>query len=136
MKTSWRGSEDVFCLRLDLIETDIFALVVRLQKTSSRLRQDVIIKTNIFFLIIGLQDMFKMISKRLQGIFEMSCKTVFKISSRRFEDMSWRRLGEKENFYWEYLYLKNLNLYLTNLYLTNLYLTNQRRIPSPLLWVQ
>ena len=36
-----------------------------------------------------------------------------------------RRLGDKQNVYWEYLYLANLNLYLINLYLTYLYLTNQ-----------
>ena len=30
-----------------------------------------------------------------------------------------RRLGGKQNFYWWYLYLTNLNVYLTNLYFTN-----------------
>ena len=35
------------------------------------------------------------------------------------------RLGDKQNVYWEYLYLTNLNLHLINVYLTYLYLTNQ-----------
>ena len=42
MKTSWRRLEDVFCLRL--------------QKTSSRRLQDVLIKTNTFGLVIIIQD--------------------------------------------------------------------------------
>ena len=41
---------------------------------------------------------------------------------------SWRHYGDKQNTYWEYLYLTNLNVYLTNLYLTNLHLTILRRI--------
>ena len=60
----------------------------------------------------------------------------FCLSRRRLEDFlktSWkpkivmlktssRRIGDKENNYWGYLYLTNLNPYLTNL--TNLYLAN------------
>ena len=57
--------------RLGLIKTKKFALVIRLQKTSSRC----------------LQDVFKMSSKRLQDVFKMSCKNVFKTSSRRLQDV-------------------------------------------------
>ena len=34
------------------------------------------------------------------------------MSWRRLRDMSSRHLGDKENVYWEYLYLTNLNVYL------------------------
>ena len=81
MKMSWRRLEDVFRLRF--------------QKMYSRCLQDVLIKTNIFVLVIGLQDVFKtslrclqeVLRKRLQDIFKTSCKNVFKKSSRRFEDV-------------------------------------------------
>ena len=53
-------------------------------------------------------------------------------TSRRHEDMSWRRLRDKQNVYWGYLYLTNLNVYLINLYFTNIYLTNLRWIQSEL----
>ena len=57
-----------------LIKTNMFALALRLQKTSSRRLQDVLVKTNIFVLAIRLQDVFK-----------TSCKNVFKTSSRRLQ---------------------------------------------------
>ena len=47
-----------------------------------------------------------------------------------------RHLGDKQNVYWGYLYLTNLNVYLTNLYLTNLYLTTLRRIQNALIRTQ
>ena len=78
MKTSWRRLEDLFRLRL--------------QKTSSRRLQDVLIKTNMFALALRLQKtswsrpiylswpyVFKTSSRRLQD--------VFKTSSRRFQDV-------------------------------------------------
>ena len=57
----------VFRRRLQdvLIKTNMFALALRLQKTSSRRLQDVLVKTNIFVLAICLQDIFKMSSRRL-----------------------------------------------------------------------
>ena len=81
----WRRLEDVFCLRL--------------QKTSPRRLQDVLVKTNIFVLAIRLQDVFKAFSrrlqdalqKRLQGIFKTSprrLQNVFKTPSRRLQDVS------------------------------------------------
>ena len=62
MKTSWRRLEDDFRLRF--------------QKTSSRRLQEVLIKTNIFVLVIHLQDVFK-----------TSCQDVFKTSSRYLQDV-------------------------------------------------
>ena len=81
MKTSWRRLEDVFRLRL--------------QKTSSRHLQDVLVKTNIYWswpyvfktFSRRLQDVFKTSSKRLQNVFKMSCKNVFKTSSRLLQDV-------------------------------------------------
>ena len=82
-----RLDEDVFCLRL--------------QKTSSRRLQDVLIKTNIFVLVICLQDVLQ---KRLQDIFKTSSRRfqdVYKTSSRRLEKRLqdifktfWRRLQD------------------------------------------
>ena len=98
MKTSWRHLEDVFRLRL--------------QKTSSRRLQDVLIKTNMFALALRLQKtswsrpiysswlyVFKTSSRRLQDVFKTSCKNVFKTSWRRLQDgtskhSSWWRLLE------------------------------------------
>ena len=54
----WRRLQDV------LIKTNIFALVIRLQKTSSRRFKGVL-------------------QKRLQDIFKTSCKVIFKMFSRR-----------------------------------------------------
>ena len=62
-----------------LIKRNIFASLIRLQKTCSRRLQDILIKTNITVLLILLQDVFKTSSRRLQNI--------FKTSSRRFEDV-------------------------------------------------
>ena len=69
----------------------------------------------------------------LQGPLEVFLKTswrrlwrrktvTLKTSWRYFLKTSSRRFGDKQNVYWRYLYLTNLNLYLTNPYLTNLYL--------------
>ena len=69
MKTSWRrlwssSSEDV------LIKTNIFALLIRLQKTSSRrLHQGQHIRLG-HTSSRRLQDVFKMFRKRLQDIFK------------------------------------------------------------------
>ena len=86
----------VFRRRLQdvLIKTNMFALALRLQKTSSRRLQDVLVKTNIFVLAIRLQDVFKTFSRRLQDIFKTSCKNVFKTSSRRLAKISSRRFQD------------------------------------------
>ena len=93
LKTSWRrlsssSSEDV------LIKTNMFALALRLQKTSSRRLQDVLVKTNIFVLAIRLQDVFKTFSRRLQDVFKTSCQDVFKTFSRRLQDVLQKRLQD------------------------------------------
>ena len=69
----WRRLEDVFGLRL--------------QKTSSRRLQDVLIKTNIFVLAIRLQDVFKTFSRRLQDVLQKRLQDIFKTSSRRLQDV-------------------------------------------------
>ena len=86
MKTSWRRLEDVFRLHL--------------QKTPWNRLQDVLIKTNIFTLVIRLQKtswsrpiysswpyVFKTFSRRLQDVLprHLPCKNVFKTSSRRLQ---------------------------------------------------
>ena len=52
--------------------------------------------------------------------------------SRRLEDI----MEMKQNTYWGYLFLTNLNVYLTNLYFTNLYLTILTRIQNALIGTQ
>ena len=52
--------------------------------------QDVLIKTNIFVLVIRLQDVFKTFSRRPQDIFKTSSRcfeNVFKTSSRHLQDV-------------------------------------------------
>ena len=48
-------------------------------------------------------------------VLEMSWRHVLKISWRHVLKMSAKRLGDKQNVFWIYLYLTNLNVYLTNL---------------------
>ena len=56
---------------------------------------DVLIKTNIFALVISPQEIFKTFSSRLaktssrrsQDVFKTSCKNVFKTSSKRLQDI-------------------------------------------------
>ena len=81
-----RLDEDVFCLRP--------------QKTSWRRIQDVLIKTNMFALALGLQKTSSRClgqneyirlghtsSRRLQDIFKTSCQDVFKMSSKCLQDV-------------------------------------------------
>ena len=82
----WRRLEDVFHLRL--------------QKTSWRSLQDVLIKTNIFTLVIRLQKaswsrpiysswpyVFKTSSRRFQDVFKTYSRRLAITSSRHFEDV-------------------------------------------------
>ena len=108
---------------------------------------------------VGLQDVLKTPSRHVLKTFstrlqrnnfsssktvsKMSCVYVLKTPSKNLGRQkiftlktSWRRLGDKQNVYWGYLYLTNLNVYLTNLYFTNLYLTNLRRIQNALIRTQ
>ena len=105
-KTSWRRLEDVF-------KTS--------RKTSWRRlgrRKIVTLKTS------------------WRHVLKTSWRHVLKTSWRHILKTSSRRLGGKQNFYWWYLYLTNLNVYLTNLCFTNLYLTNLRRIQNASLRTQ
>ena len=67
---------------------------------------------------------WKHLARSLEDVLKTSWRHVFKTSSRHY--------GDKQNTYWGYLYLTNLNMYLTNLYLTNLHLTILRRIQNAL----
>ena len=80
MKTSYRRLENVFRLRLPdvLIKTNIFVLLIRLQKTCSRRLQDVLIKTNIIVLVIHLQDVFNTFRSYLQDVLQRCLQDVFK----------------------------------------------------------
>ena len=95
METSWRRLKDVFRLCLQktsskriqdvLIKTNIFALVIPFQKTSSRPLQDILLdKTNIFVLAIRLQGVFKTFLGRLQDVLQKRLQVIFKTYSRRF----------------------------------------------------
>ena len=67
-----------------------------------------------------------------EDVINTSWRHILKTSWRHVLKMSWRHYGDKQNTYWGYLYLTNLNVYLTNLYLTNLHLTILRRIQNAL----
>ena len=80
------------------LDEDIFRL--RLQKTSSRRLQEVLMKTNIFLLIIRLQktssrrlgqDQYICLVhaslRRFQNVLNASCKNVFKTFSRRLQNV-------------------------------------------------
>ena len=92
-----RLDEDVFRLRVQktssrrlqdvLIKTNIFAILIRLQKMSSRRLQDVLIKTNIFVLFIRLQDVFKTSSRSLAKTSSRHLQDVFKTFPRRLQDI-------------------------------------------------
>ena len=74
-----------------------------------------------------LEDVFKTSRKTswktkncyAEDVFKTSWRHVLKTSWRHILKTSSRRLGGKQNFYWWYLYLTNLNVYLTNLCFTN-----------------
>ena len=91
----------IFVFRRRLDQDEYFHLT----HTSSRCPQDILIKTNIFVLVIRLQDVFKTFSRFLQDVFKTcwqdvfktSCKNVFKTFSRRLEDVLktfWRSLED------------------------------------------
>ena len=76
---------------------------VRLSLTSS---EDVLVKTNIFVLVICLLDVFKTSSRRLQDVFKTSSRPlqgVFKTSSRRFEDVFKMSSRHLQDFLQRYL---------------------------------
>ena len=52
-----------------------------------RCLQDVLIKTNIFVMVIRLQDVFKTFPRRLQDVFKTSSRRLAKTSSKRLQDV-------------------------------------------------
>ena len=67
-----------------LMKTNLFALSMRLQKTTSRRLQDVLVQTNKFVLAIRLQDVFK---SRFQCFFKMSSKRLEAVLQKRLQDV-------------------------------------------------
>ena len=88
----------------------------------------------------ALEDKKLLHLRRLQDVlktcFEDVSKTCLEDILKARLKMSSRSLGDKQNVYWGYLYLINLNMYLTNLYFTNLYQTNLKRIQNALIRTQ
>ena len=89
----------------------IFRLPRRLANTSWRLLEDI------------SQDVLITSSRRLQDVLEdkklLRWRHVLKTSWRHILKTSSRGLGGKQNYYWWYLYLTNVNVHLTNLCFTN-----------------
>ena len=82
LKTSWRRLQDV------LIKTNIFTLLIRLQKTSSRPWSRPIYSSWSYVFKTSCQDVFKMSWRRLHYVFRKRLKHVFfKMSSRRLQDI-------------------------------------------------
>ena len=75
------------CLQDVLIKTIMFALALRLQKTSSRRLQDVLVKTDIFVLAIRLQDVFNASSRRLQDVFKTSSRHLPDVLQSHLQDV-------------------------------------------------
>ena len=93
MKTSWKllsssSSEDLFKTSSRRLDKDEY---VRLSHTSSenifKWSSRDLGQTNIFVLVILLQDIFKTCSRRLAKTFSRCLKDIFKTSSRCFEDV-------------------------------------------------
>ena len=101
MKTSWRcllssSLEDVFKTSWSRQIYLSYSCVFR------RRLQDVLIKTNIFVLVVCLEDVFKTFSRRLQDVLpgrledvlKMSSRYLAKTSSRHLQDVLARRLQD------------------------------------------
>ena len=76
----------VFRRRLQdvLIKTNIFALVINLDKTSSRHLQNVLVNTNIF---ASWPYAFKTFSRRFQDVLPRSLQDIFDTSSRHRKEV-------------------------------------------------
>ena len=112
MKTSWRHLEDVFPFLLQKmsprhLDQDEYILSYVFRRRLEDVFNYVLIKINMFFLAIRLEDAFKAFSRCLQDVFRMSYQVVFKTScinvfktfwrltsSKRLEDVSERRLED------------------------------------------
>ena len=117
-------------------------------KISSRRLQDMswrclqyVFSVTIFHVPRRLQDVFQtpwrhVLKTSWRHVVKTPWRYVFKTSWRHVLKMSTKRLVDKQNVCWKYLYLTNLNVNLTNLYFTNLYLTNLRWIQNALIRTQ
>ena len=63
--------------------------------------------------------------RRLQDVLKTCLEDILRTS--------WRHYGDKQNIYWGYLYLTNVNVHLTNIYFTNLCLISLRQIQNVLI---
>ena len=77
-----------------LIKTNLFTLVIHLQKTSSRRLQDVLVKTNILVLVVILQEVFNTLSWRYPG----KSQDFFETSSRCRQEVFQKQLQDVLNF--------------------------------------
>ena len=103
MKTSSRRLHQDKYVRLSLTSSeDVFktsssrriCLALRLQKAPSRCLQDVLVKTNIFVLVIRLQDVFKTFPRCLQDVFKTSSKRLKDVLARRLQEVLARLLQD------------------------------------------
>ena len=118
---SWRRLQDMSWRRLQhVFSVTILHLPRRLEDVLQRRLEEV------------LKRSWRHLARRLGRRKIVTLKT----SWRHVLKTSWRHYGDKQNTYWGYLYLTNLNVYLTNLYFTNLYLTILRRIQNTLIRTQ
>ena len=92
-------SQNSLKIRADESERGCFAVchglpARRFSGTTTSSLQDVWIKTNIFVLVIRLQDLFKTFSRRLQDVLSRPLQNVFKTSSRHLKDVLQRCLQD------------------------------------------
>ena len=141
LKTSWRHVLKTSSTRL---QRNNFTSSKTSWKTKNCYAEDVLKTSWRHVLKTSWRHVLKTSSTRLQRnnftssktswrhVLKTSWRHVLKMSWRHILRTSWRHYGDKQNSYWGYLYLTNLNVYLTNLYLTNLHLTILRPIENAL----
>ena len=122
IKSPWRRVEKGVCCFLN--KTSWRHLAIRLEDV---LEEEKLLRWR------RLQDGLKIcLEDVLKTCHEASWRHILKTSLRSVLKTSSRRLGDKQNVYWGYLYLTNLNVY----HFTNLYLTNLRWIQNALFRTQ
>ena len=113
MKTSWRRLAKTFWRRHeDVLKASC--------KRSWRSLEDVLEDEK----LLRWRRLQYVLKTCLEDVLKTCLEDIFKTSWRHILKTSSRCLGGKQNVYWWYLYLTNLNVYLTNLCFTNIYLTN------------
>ena len=77
------------------IRLDEDVLKISFVSVFRRYFQDVLVKNNIFVLVIRLQDVFKMLSRRLQDVLQKHLHNIFKMSWRCYhQEMSSRHIQD------------------------------------------